>query len=109
MNSNPMEDPKLRDALAWCSSEVRESLEAAREGAELSFEQGLLLATAAGGTLDALVAVAHEMRRAAVGETITYVANRNINFTNVCFVGCTFCGFGNGPDASDAYWPSVDD
>src|SRR5256884_8942248 len=33
----------------------------------------------------------------------TYVVNRNINFTNVCFVGCSFCGFGRGPQASDAY------
>jgi FO synthase len=109
MNSNPMEEPKLRDALDSCSSEVRESLEAARAGAELSFEQGLLLATAGGATLDALVAVADEMRRAAVGETITYVVNRNINFTNVCFVGCSFCGFGKGPNAPDAYSLSVDD
>jgi FO synthase len=104
-----MEEPKLRDALDSCSSEVRESLEAARAGAELSFEQGLLLATAGGATLDALVAVADEMRRAAVGETITYVVNRNINFTNVCFVGCSFCGFGKGPNAPDAYSLSVDD
>jgi FO synthase len=104
-----MEEPKLRDALDSCSSEVRESLEAARAGAELSFEQGLLLATAGGATPDALVAVADEMRRAAVGETITYVVNRNINFTNVCFVGCSFCGFGKGPNAPDAYSLSVDD
>src|SRR5260370_25241534 len=109
MNSNPLGDPELGGGLAWCSSEVRESLEAAREGAELSFEQGLLLATAAGATLDALVAVAHEMRRAAVGETITYVVNRNINFTNVCFVGCSFCGFGKGPHEPDPYSLSGDD
>jgi FO synthase len=38
-----------------------------------------------------------------VGDTITYVVNRNINFTNVCFVGCSFCGFGRGPGAPDAY------
>ena len=83
MNSNPMEEAKLRDALASCSSEVRECLEAARAGAELSFEQGLLLATAGGATLDALVAVAHEMRRAAVGETITYVVNRDRKSTRL--------------------------
>jgi FO synthase len=49
------------------------------------------------------------MRRSAVGETITYVVNRNINFTNVCFVGCSFCGFGKGPNAADAYSLSADD
>jgi FO synthase len=103
------EESKVTSALVSCSSEVRDCLEAARHGAELNFEQGRLLATAGGPTLDALVAVADEMRRRAVGETITYVVNRNINFTNVCFVGCSFCGFGKGPNAADAYSLSVDD
>jgi FO synthase len=109
MNSNPIEHRKLEDALALCSSEVRECLEAARNGVELSFEQGVLLATAGGSTLQALVAVADAMRRATVGEAITYVVNRNINFTNVCFVGCSFCGFGKGPNAADAYSLSAED
>src|SRR5437762_2743764 len=53
--------------------------------------------------LEALVAVADQLRQQTVGDTITYVVNRNINFTNVCFVGCSFCGFGRGPGAADAY------
>jgi len=109
MNSNPNTESKLGGVLASCSSEVRECLEAARDGAELTLEQGLLLATAGGATLEALVAVADGMRRSAVGETITYVVNRNINFTNVCFVGCSFCGFGKGPNAADAYSLSAED
>jgi FO synthase len=109
MNSNPIGGSKLQDALALCSSEVRACLEAACDGAELNFEQGLLLATEEGLTLEALVAVADAMRRSTVGETITYVVNRNINFTNVCFVGCSFCGFGKGPNAADAYSLSADD
>src|SRR5579859_5784388 len=109
MNLAVEEESKVKSALASCSSEVRDCLEAARHGAELNFEQGRLLATAGGPTLDALVAVADELRRRAVGETITYVVNRNINFTNVCFVGCSFCGFGKGPNAADAYSLSVDD
>ena len=72
-------------------------------GAELTFGQGLLLATAEGSALDALVAVADQLRRETVGEVITFVVNRNINFTNVCFVGCSFCGFARGPGAADAY------
>src|ERR1700732_4592140 len=108
MNSNPNTESKRCGVLASCSSEVRECLEAARDGAELTLEQGLLLATAGGATLEALVAVADGMRRSAVGETITYVVNRNINFTNVCFVGCSFCGFGKGPNAPDAYSLSAD-
>jgi len=72
-------------------------------GAELTFEQGLHLATAEGAALEALLAVADQIRRETVGDAITYVVNRNINFTNVCFVGCSFCGFGRGPGAADAY------
>src|SRR5258708_11599359 len=99
MNSNPVEERKLQDALASCCSEVRESLEAARDGAELSFEQGLLLTTAGGANLAALVAVADELRRAAVGETISYVVYRNIDLTTSGSVGCSFCGTGHGAKA----------
>src|SRR5882762_542185 len=90
-------------AVETCPAEVREILHAAASGADLTFEQGLLLATAEGSALDALVAVADQLRRDTVGDMITYVVNRNINFTNVCFVGCSFCGFGRGPGAADAY------
>jgi 7,8-didemethyl-8-hydroxy-5-deazariboflavin synthase CofH subunit len=92
-----------------CLAEVREILHAAAGGAELTFEQALLLATAEGPSLEALVAVADRLRRETVGDTITYVVNRNINFTNVCFVGCSFCGFGRGPGAADAYSLSFDE
>ena len=90
-------------AVETCPAEVREILHAATSGAELTFEQGLLLATAKDSALEVLVAVADQLRRESVGDSITYVVNRNINFTNVCFVGCSFCGFGRGPGAADAY------
>jgi 7,8-didemethyl-8-hydroxy-5-deazariboflavin synthase CofH subunit len=54
------------------------------------------------------VKVADELRRRAVGECITYVVNRNLNFTNICIVGCAFCGFSRGPDSPDAYFHSTD-
>ncbi|HKV60972.1 MAG TPA: 5-amino-6-(D-ribitylamino)uracil--L-tyrosine 4-hydroxyphenyl transferase CofH [Candidatus Acidoferrum sp.] len=92
-----------------CPEAVREILHAAASGVELTFEQGLVLATAEGPALDALIAVADHLRREAVGDAITYVVNRNINFTNVCFVGCSFCGFGRGPGASDAYSLSLEE
>ena len=93
----------LDKALSPCASAVRDSLEAVLRARELSFEQGLQLATAESPDLQALIAVADHLRRETVGETVTYVVNRNINFTNVCFVGCSFCGFGRGPQAADAY------
>src|SRR5262244_779392 len=99
----------LTAALQSCPPDVRECLEIARTGGELTFDQGLLLATPDGAALEALIAVADALRRETVGQTITYVVNRNINFTNVCFVGCSFCGFGKGPGAPDAYSLSTAD
>jgi FO synthase len=93
----------LEDLLSNCPPGVRQALDAVLQGEELSFEQGLLLAVAEGTALRALISVADHLRRETVGETVTYVVNRNINFTNVCFVGCSFCGFGRGPHAADAY------
>ena len=61
-----------------------------------------------GNDLLALVRVADELRRRACGDTITYVVNRNLNFTNVCIVGCAFCGFSRGADSPDAYFQSTD-
>jgi FO synthase len=96
------------EPLQACPADVREYLRKVLDGGELTFEEGLRLATAE-GALQALVAVADHLRRVTVGETITYVVNRNINFTNVCFVGCSFCGFGRGPGAADAYSLSFDE
>jgi 7,8-didemethyl-8-hydroxy-5-deazariboflavin synthase CofH subunit len=108
MRSDPRQT-KLQTSLPQCSPEVRECLEASRAGSELNLKQGLRLATAEGADLRSLVSFADELRRETVGDTITYVVNRNINFTNVCFVGCSFCGFGKGPSAPDAYSLSADD
>jgi len=108
MRSDP-EEINLQASPSSCSSEVFECLEASRAGHELTFEQGLLLANTEGADLQALISFAGTLRRETVGDAITYVVNRNINFTNVCFVGCSFCGFGKGPGAPGAYSLSVDD
>jgi 7,8-didemethyl-8-hydroxy-5-deazariboflavin synthase CofH subunit len=101
--STPAHTEDLIAAIESSPSSVRESLQAAQDGAEISFAQAMNLATAEGPALQALVSVADALRRQTVGDAITYVVNRNINFTNVCFVGCSFCGFGRGPGAADAY------
>ena len=75
---------------------------------DLGFEEGLTLATVEGNDLLALVKVADELRRRVVGDHITYVVNRNLNFTNICIVGCSFCGFSRGADSPDAYFHSTD-
>lgn len=95
-----------------CDHEVRAALTSAlttRDGAVLSREQALRLATAEGDDLVALCVAANELRRAHVGDTITYVVNRNINFTNVCFVGCRFCAFSRGPNDADTYFLSFEE
>ncbi len=75
----------------------------ALEGRELSREEGLVLAEVGPDALDALTAVADEVRRRRTGDLVTYVVNRNINFTNICIIGCKFCAFSTGPNAPDAY------
>src|SRR5579863_1957152 len=95
-------------ALSGATVHVAKLLEAALAGKELGFEDGLVLAEAEENDLQALVKVADELRRRAVGDRITYVVNRNLNFTNVCIVGCAFCGFSRGPDSPEAYFHSTD-
>jgi FO synthase len=61
-----------------------------------------------GTALDELARIADDLRRDTVGDDVTYVVNRNINFTNVCYVGCRFCAFAQRERDADAYRLSVD-
>jgi FO synthase len=70
-------------------------------------EEALALFNADGSALDELARIADDLRREAVGDDITYVVNRNINFTNVCYVGCRFCAFAQRERDADAYRLSV--
>jgi FO synthase len=63
----------------------------------------LALLSADGAGLDELARIADDLRRETVGEDVTYVVNRNINFTNVCYVGCRFCAFAQRERDADAY------
>ena len=99
------------EAAPRLSPAVRQSLERVLEtgeGGVLGREQCLLLARAEGDDLLGLLLAADELRRALVGDVVTYVVNRNINFTNVCFVGCKFCAFSRGPREADAYFLSLE-
>ena len=78
------------------------------DGGLLTGEQCALLANATGDDLLGLLVAADALRRELVGNIVTYVVNRNINFTNVCFVGCKFCAFSRGPRESDTYFLSLD-
>ena len=105
-------------SLGWCdiSSRVtprnRRSLERVLEtqnGGDLSLEEAYALANAEGDELLGLLVAANMLRAELVGNIVTYVVNRNINFTNICFVGCKFCAFSRGPREGDAYFHSLDD
>jgi 7,8-didemethyl-8-hydroxy-5-deazariboflavin synthase CofH subunit len=100
------ESRSLETLLAGIDPAIAGILERALNGDELGFEDGLLLARTRGHELEALVLTADEVRRRCVGDVITYVVNRNINFTNVCFVGCRFCAFSRAPREKDAYFHS---
>jgi 7,8-didemethyl-8-hydroxy-5-deazariboflavin synthase CofH subunit len=96
----------LRTALAACSPSMCNVLQRSLDCAPPNFDEALLLAQARGSDLVALLKTADELRLRANGDLITYVVNRNLNFTNVCYVGCSFCGFGVGAHAPGAYFHS---
>jgi FO synthase len=104
-------------ALEWTdiaprmSRESRTALEQVMEtldGAVLTREQCTQLANVDGDDLLGLLVAADAVRRELVGNIVTYVVNRNINFTNICFVGCKFCAFSRGPRESDTYFLSLE-
>ncbi|MGD9734685.1 MAG: 5-amino-6-(D-ribitylamino)uracil--L-tyrosine 4-hydroxyphenyl transferase CofH [Solirubrobacterales bacterium] len=75
-----------------------------REGAELSEDElTALFAETRPEVIEEMRIAADELRRELAGDTVTFIVNRNINFTNICTVGCAFCGFGQGRRSPDAY------
>jgi len=100
---------RLDALLAQIDRQVAATLDRALCGRELGFDEGLRLAVTRGLELEALVLAADRIRRERVGDAITYVVNRNINFTNVCFVGCRFCAFSRAPREHDAYFHSFEE
>ncbi len=89
--------------LGKASPAVRTALEHALLKRELTPEEGLLLYTADGDDLRATIKCADIARAEDIGNEVTYVVNRNISFTNICFVGCQFCGFKRQRWEADAY------
>ncbi len=88
-------------------ADVRRAVERVLEtqdGAVLSRDQCMLLANAEGDDLLGLLIAADLLRCELAGNIVTYIVNRNINFTNICFVGCKFCAFSRGPRESDTYF-----
>jgi FO synthase len=97
-------------APAALHAEGADALRAAEnDPGNLSDDHALTLITAEGDLLDQVCRLADDLRKEAVGDDVTYVVNRNINFTNVCYVGCRFCAFAQRRTDADAYSLSFDE
>ena len=111
-NPQALQSAVWADVRSHVSHNVRLAIEkvmSSLDGAVLTRDECLSLATADGDDLFGLVVAANQLRRQLVGDVISYVVTRNINFTNVCFVGCKFCAFSVGPRDETAYFLSLDE
>ncbi|WP_043673907.1 bifunctional FO biosynthesis protein CofGH [Streptomyces xylophagus] len=90
-------------------TDVRQALvTAADDPTKLTDAEALALLHADGPALDALTRIADDVRKSVVGDEVTYIVTRNINFTNVCYTGCRFCAFAQRRTDADAYTLSLD-
>lgn len=97
-------------AAALLGGDLASALRAAeRSPSDLSDEHALTLLAAEGEALDALASLADDVRLDAVGDDVTFVINRNINFTNVCYTGCRFCAFAQRGTDADAFTLSLEE
>jgi FO synthase len=89
---------------------VPDAIAKGRDGARLDEDElTALFAETRPEAIEDLRQAADELRAELAGELVTFVVNRNINVSNVCIVGCAFCGFGQGKRSPDAYQHSDDD
>jgi FO synthase subunit 2 len=90
--------------LPLLSHSVARTLGRALSGEEITVDEGVLLLGATGLDQQALLLAADELRDTAVGDAVTYVVNRNINFTNVCIKHCGFCAFSRDHRTEEGYF-----
>jgi FO synthase subunit 2 len=98
------EATRLNSLLDFIDPGRRRILSRLLDGGELFPGDALTLLEAKGRDLHAVTVVADEMRRRQAGELVTYVVNRNINFTNVCIKHCTFCAFSRDHREEEGYF-----
>ena len=83
---------------------VDEILDKAMNGGEVNIMEGIKLFHAQGPEKEKLFSAADRLRQRVNGEKVTFVVNRNINFTNICYMGCKFCGFAKRIEDKDSQW-----
>jgi FO synthase len=99
----------LERLLSDVSPHVARLLDGALSGRELGADDAFLLLRAEGADLQALTRAADVARADDAGSDVSFVINRNINFTNVCYNGCSFCGFSRHRDDEDAFDRSLEE
>ena len=104
---------ELRRIFGNATKEVRDILNGALEGNEVSVSDGIILFEQrrmhAKANRDAIYTTADIMRSKVNGEHVSFVVNRNINFTNVCYMGCRFCGFAKRKEDKNSEWLSPEE
>ena len=88
---------------------VARILDAALAGGDIGVDEAETLFDASGADIPVIVAAADHLRKKTVGDVVSYVVNRNINFTNVCVKGCGFCAFSRGHLAEEGYFLPIEE
>lgn len=99
----------LQAALEAASRPVWRALNGVLVGRELTHAQAVTLFNTQGPDKQAVFAVADHLREKTCGDRVSFVVNRNINFTNICYMGCRFCGFAKRKEDAGAEWLSTDE
>ncbi|MBI4308586.1 MAG: 5-amino-6-(D-ribitylamino)uracil--L-tyrosine 4-hydroxyphenyl transferase CofH [Chloroflexi bacterium] len=107
--AEPRDLHSLERLLSSIDSGIAGTLDRALAGGEVTVDEGTRLFAARGLDLMATVLAADELRRRTVGDRVTYVVNRNINFTNVCIKRCGFCAFSRGHRDEEGYFLPIDE
>ena len=112
MPANSEDRPAIADVEALVNlvdPGVARVLDHALEGKDVSAEDALTLMTTTGLEYTAMTMAADELRRRTVGDAVTYVVNRNINFTNVCIKRCGFCAFSRDFREEEGYFLPINE
>jgi 7,8-didemethyl-8-hydroxy-5-deazariboflavin synthase CofH subunit len=104
-----LRDEPIESLLADCDRNVRKVLDRALSGHEVTCAEAEILFEADSNDLRAIVRAADMVRRWRKGDEASFVVVRNINFTNVCYMGCRFCGFAKRKEDPEAVWFSMDE
>ena len=99
----------IEQLLGKCSQAVRSVIDRAMNEVELSRADGEILFRASTQELTAVVRAADIVRRRRAGDDVSFVTVRNINFTNVCYMGCRFCGFAKRKEDAEALWIDMEE